>query len=35
MTLKMGVALEFVLQIGKHKTQRSDFDIVCKANNDT
>ena len=35
MTLKMGVALEFAMQLGNHKPQLSDFDIVCKANNDT
>ena len=35
MTLKMGVALEFTLQLTDHKPQLSDFDNVCKANNDT
>ena len=29
----MGVALEFLLHFGNHKQQKSDFDIVCKANN--
>ena len=36
MTLKLGVALEFGSQLGNHnlkKSQRSDFDIVCMANN--
>ena len=35
MTLKMGVALEFSLQLGNYKPQRSDSDTVCKANNGT
>ena len=35
MTLKMGVALEFLLQLGKHNPQHSDFGIVCKANSGT
>ena len=34
-TLKMGIALHFSLQLANHKSQRSDFDAVCKANNDT
>ena len=34
-TLKMGVALEFSLQLANHKPQRSNFGIVCKANNGT
>ena len=32
MTLKMGVALHFSLQLANHKSQRSDFGAVCKAN---
>ena len=32
-TLKVGVALEFSLQLANHKQQWSDFGIVCKANN--
>ena len=32
-TLKMGVALHFSLQLADHKSQRSDFGAVCKANN--
>ena len=35
LTLKMGVALHFSLQLAKHKAQRSDFGAVCKANNGT
>ena len=34
MTLKMGLALEFSL-LANHKPQRSDFGVVCKANNGT
>ena len=34
-TLKMGVALHFSLQLANHKSQRSDLGAVCKANNDT
>ena len=34
-TLKMGVALHFSLQLSNHKSQRSDFGTVCKANNVT
>ena len=34
-TLKMGVALHFSLQIANHKSQRSDCGALCKANNDT
>ena len=34
-TLKMGVALLFSLQLANHKSQRSDFGAVCKANNST
>ena len=34
-TLKVGVALHFSLQLANHKSQRSDFGAVCKANNDT
>ena len=34
-TLKMGVALHFSLQLANHKSQRSDFGAVCKASNDT
>ena len=34
-TSKLGDALEFSLQIGNQKPQRSDFDSVCKANNGT
>ena len=30
MTLKMGAAFEFSLQLANHKPQRSDFGIVCK-----
>ena len=30
---KIGVALHFSLQLANHKTQRSDFGVVCKANN--
>ena len=30
-----GTALEFSLQIGNQKPQRSDFDSVCRANNGT
>ena len=35
MTLKMGVALEFSLQLANHKPQQSDFGVVCMANNGT
>ena len=31
----MGVALHFSLQLANHKSQRSDFGAVCKANNGT
>ena len=34
-TLKMGVALHLSLQLTSHKSQRSDFGAVCKANNGT
>ena len=34
-TLIMGVALHFSLQVANHKSQRSDFGAVCKANNGT
>ena len=34
-TLMMGVALRFSLQLANHKSQRSDFGAVCKANNST
>ena len=34
-TLKMGVALHVLLQLASHKSQRSDFRVVCKANNST
>ena len=34
-TLKMGVALHFSLQLGNHKSQRPDFGVVCMANNGT
>ena len=34
-TLKMGVALHLSLQLANHKSQRSDFGAVCKANNGT
>ena len=34
-TLKMGIAFDFWLQLANHKPQRSDHDIVCKANNGT
>ena len=34
-TLKMGVALHFLLQLANRKSQRSDFGIVCKENNGT
>ena len=34
-TLKMGVALHFSLQLANHKSQRSDFGVVCKASNGT
>ena len=30
MTLKMGVALEFSLQLVNNTLQRFDFDAVCK-----
>ena len=32
-TLKMGVALHFSLQLANHITHWSDFGVVCKANN--
>ena len=35
MTLNMGVALHFSLQLAYHKSQRSDFGVVCKSNNGT
>ena len=35
LTLKMGVALHFSLQLANHKSQRSDFGAECKANNDS
>ena len=28
-TLKMGVALHFLMQLTNHKSQRSDFGVVC------
>ena len=31
-SLKKGVALHFSLQLAIHKSQRSDFGAVCKAN---
>ena len=34
LTFKIGVALHFSLQFANHKSQRSDFGAVCKANND-
>ena len=34
-TLKIGVALHFSLQLASHKSERSDFGAVCKANNGT
>ena len=34
-TLKMGVALNFSLQLDNHKSQRSDFGAVYKPNNGT
>ena len=34
-TLKMGVALHFSLQLANHKSQQSDFGSVCKANDGT
>ena len=34
-TLITGVALHFSLQLANHKSQRSDFGAVCKANNGT
>ena len=34
-TLKMGGALHFSLQLANHKSQRSDFGAVCEANNET
>ena len=34
-TLKMGIALHFSLQLTNHKSERSDFGAVCKANNGT
>ena len=35
MTLKLGVALELLLQLGNHKPHHSDFLVVCKANKGT
>ena len=32
MTLKLGVALELMLQLGNNKLHDSDFCVVCKAN---
>ena len=32
---KIKVALELLLQFGNHKPYRSDFHVVCKANNGT
>ena len=32
MTLKLGVALELLSQLGNHKPHHSDFCVVCKAN---
>ena len=34
-TLKMEIALQFSSQLANHKSHRSDFGAVCKANNDT
>ena len=34
-TLKIWVALHCALHLANHKTQRSDFDVVSKANNGT
>ena len=34
-TLKMGVALHFSLQLANHTSQRPDVGVVCKANNGT
>ena len=34
-TLKMGIYLDFLLQLHNHKPQQSDSDIVCNANNGT
>ena len=34
-TLQMGVALRFSLQLTNHKSQWSDFGTVCKAINGT
>ena len=32
LTSKMGVALHLSLQLANHKSQRSDFGVICKAN---
>ena len=34
-TLKLGVALELLLQLGNHKPHHSDFCVVCKVNKGT
>ena len=34
-TLKMGVALHFSLQLANNRSHRSAFSAVCKANNGT
>ena len=34
-TLKLGVALELLLQLGNHKPNHSDLCVVCKANKGT
>ena len=34
-TLKLGIALELLLQLGNHKPHHSDFCVVCKANRGT
>ena len=34
-TLKLGVALELLSQLGNHKSHHSDFCVVCKANEGT
>ena len=31
-TLKLGVALELLLQLGNHEPRHSEFCVVCKAN---
>ena len=33
MTLKLGIALQFLLKLGNHKPHCSDFHVVWKANN--